>query len=133
MCNQNICLVRLICKRNDETWNIFHLLTSSSLHLFTSNKKCSVKYCYLLRCYFTSALRDLYIYTCFYFCLCHLSPYYMDIYVLLYVFCHLEHILFFPTLCTTYSRPHWNLSGFPRLHVSIYIVKWIFVLLFPSL
>ena len=63
MHNQDLCWMRLICKRQEESWNIMPflpLLVFISLPL----KKCSVKIFHLFRCCCISGCKNLYEYFC---------------------------------------------------------------------
>lgn len=63
MHNQDLCWMRLICKRQEESWNIMPflpLLVFIALPL----KKCSVKIFHLFRCCCISGCKNLYEYFC---------------------------------------------------------------------
>ena len=63
MPNQDLCWMRLICKRQEESWNIMPflpLLVFIALPL----KKCSVKIFHLFRCCYISGCKNLYEYFC---------------------------------------------------------------------
>lgn len=63
MHNQDLCWMRLICKKQEESWNIMPflpLLVFIALPL----KKCSVKIFHLFRCCCISGCKNLYEYFC---------------------------------------------------------------------